>query len=179
MGLGLTQESLETGRPATPTKLRVTIGIDVNQRCNCYRCYQTVIPTGRGGFRSECPIRSAEHGTLIGVEDQTSTRTWLTVPDLVELLGVNVGRVRRLIEDKYLLAVRVDGVLRVPADFISGSEPLSELRGTLFVLSDAGFDDEEAMNWLLESEESLGTAPIDALRAGRKAEVRRVAQALG
>jgi hypothetical protein len=113
------------------------------------------------------------------VEDQTPTRTWLTVPDLVDLLGVNVGRVRRLIEDKYLLAVRVDGVLRVPADFISGSEPLSELRGTLFVLSDAGFDDEEAMNWLLETEESLGVAPIDALRAGRKAEVRRVAQALG
>ena len=35
------------------------------------------------------------------------------------------------------------------------------------------------MHWLLTEEESLGTAPIDALRAGRKAEVRRVAQALG
>ena len=29
------------------------------------------------------------------------------------------------------------------------------------------------------SEESLGISPIEALRAGRKAEVRRVAQALG
>jgi hypothetical protein len=35
------------------------------------------------------------------------------------------------------------------------------------------------MHWLLTPEESLGIAPIDALRAGRKAEVRRVAQALG
>ena len=58
-------------------------------------------------------------------------------------------------------------------------EPLPELRGTLIVLGDSGFDDEQAMHWLLNPEESLGTAPIDALRAGRKAEVRRVAQALG
>ena len=62
---------------------------------------------------------------------------WLTVPDLVEVLGLGVSRVRRLIED------------------------------------------DEAMQWLLNDEESLGVAPIVALRAGRKAEVRRVAQALG
>jgi hypothetical protein len=35
------------------------------------------------------------------------------------------------------------------------------------------------MHWLLTAEESIGIPPIDALRAGRKAEVRRVAQALG
>ena len=34
------------------------------------------------------------------------------------------------------------------------------------------------MRWLLEEDDSLAAAPIDALRAGRKAEVRRVAQAL-
>lgn len=105
-------------------------------------------------------------------------RNWLTVPDLVEILGVGVGRVRRLIEDRHLLAARVDGVLRVPADFIRDGEPLSELRGTLIVLSDAGFGDEEAMQWLLDEDDTLGAAPIDALRAGRKAEVRRIAQAL-
>jgi hypothetical protein len=47
------------------------------------------------------------------------------------------------------------------------------------VLGDAGFADEEAVDWLIDVEETLGVAPIDALRAGRKAEVRRVAQALG
>ncbi|RZU65495.1 hypothetical protein EV379_1829 [Microterricola gilva] len=111
--------------------------------------------------------------------DVFSGRQWLTIPDLVELLGVGQSRVRRLIEDKQLLAVRVDGVLKVPADFIREGEPLTELRGTLYVLSDDGFSDDEAMTWLLSVEESLQAAPIDALRAGRKAEVRRVAQSLG
>jgi hypothetical protein len=112
------------------------------------------------------------------VTEQTPQRTWLTIPDLVTILGVNAGRVHRLIEDKHLLAARRDGVLKVPADFLVDDEPMHELRGTLFVLADAGFSDDEAMQWLLNAQESLGSAPIDALRAGRKAEVRRVAQAL-
>ncbi len=56
---------------------------------------------------------------------------------------------------------------------------MRELRGTIVVLGDAGFTDDEAMNWLLSEEDSLGVTPIEALHAGRKAEVRRVAQALG
>lgn len=103
---------------------------------------------------------------------------WLTVPELVDLLGIGVSKVRRLIEDRSLLARRIDGVWRVPQDFIRDGEPLPELRGTLILLADARFSDDEAMDWLLEPEESLGTSPIEALRAGRKAEVRRVAQAL-
>lgn len=104
---------------------------------------------------------------------------WLTIPDLVELLGIGVSKVRRLIEDRALLASRVDGVWQVPESFLRDGEPLPELRGTIIVLSDSGFSDEEAMHWLLEENELLGASPIDALRAGRKAEVRRVAQALG
>lgn len=104
---------------------------------------------------------------------------WLTIPDLVEVLGIGVSKVRRLIEDRSLLAIRVDGVWQVPEPFIRGGEVLPELRGTLTLLADSGFSDEEAMHWLLEVEESLAVSPIDALRAGRKAEVRRVAQALG
>ena len=103
---------------------------------------------------------------------------WLTIPDLTEMLGLKVSQVRRLIEDRSLLASRIDGVWKVPAAFIVDGEPMHELRGTLILLSDSGFSDEEAMNWLLSSEESLGVSPIDALRAGRKAEVRRVAQSL-
>ena len=109
---------------------------------------------------------------------ETAETRWLTIPDLVEILGITVSRVRRLIEDRSLLATRVDGVLQVPEIFLRDSEPLPELRGTLIVLGDNGFTDDEAMHWLLTAEESLGAAPIDALRAGRKAEVRRVAQAL-
>ncbi|WP_295121440.1 Rv2175c family DNA-binding protein [uncultured Leifsonia sp.] len=112
------------------------------------------------------------------MNEQVQATEWLTIPDLVEQLGLGVSRVRRLIEDRHLAAKRVDGVLKVPAVFLRDGEPLSELRGTLIVLADNGFDDEEAVDWLLAEDESLGATPIEALRAGRKAEVRRVAQAL-
>ena len=108
----------------------------------------------------------------------SSDTGWLTVPLLVDALGMGVSRVRRLIEDRALLAVRRDGVLMVPEVFIRDGEPLHELRGTLVVLADNGFTDEEAMTWLLDPDEVLDASPIDALRSGRKAEVRRVAQAL-
>ena len=111
------------------------------------------------------------------MSDSTEVR-WLTIPDLTELLGLRVSQVRRLIEDRALLARRVDGVWRVPEMFVKGTEPLGELRGTLVLLGDVGFSDDDAIDWLLGEEDSLGTSPIEALRAGRKAEVRRVAQAL-
>ncbi|WP_165385033.1 Rv2175c family DNA-binding protein [Cryobacterium sp. SO1] len=108
-----------------------------------------------------------------------STETaWLDIPDLVEVLGLSHSRVRQLIEDKHLLAVRRDGKVSVPASFIRDGAPLGELRGTLIVLADDGFTDEQAMEWLIQVDDSLGVPPIDALLAGRKAEVRRVAQAL-
>lgn len=112
------------------------------------------------------------------MNEQVQATEWLTIPDLVEQLGLGVSRVRRLIEDRHLAAKRIDGVLKVPAVFLRDREPLGELHGTLIVLGDNGFGDEEAVDWLLAEDDSLGTAPIEALRAGRKAEVRRVAQAL-
>lgn len=120
----------------------------------------------------------SRHGTLNAVTDAFEEHQWLTVPDLVERFGISQGRVRRLIEDKHLLAVRRNGVLAVPEIFLDGNEPLGELRGTIFVLGDDGFTDDEAMRWLLEVDDVLGVAPITALREGRKTEVRRVAQAL-
>lgn len=110
--------------------------------------------------------------------EQNSETVWLTVPDLTTELGLEVSRVRRLLEEHYLLAVRVDGVLKVPSSFIKDGEPVHNLRGTIMVLGDAGFSDDEAMDWLLNPEESIGIAPIEALRQGRRSEVRRVAQAL-
>jgi hypothetical protein len=107
-----------------------------------------------------------------------SERIWLTVPDIAERLDLSPSRVRRLIEDKNLLAIRRDGILSVPEVFLDEEGPLPELRGTAILLGDSGFDNDESMRWLLEPDDSLGVAPIDALLAGRKAEVRRVAQAL-
>lgn len=103
---------------------------------------------------------------------------WLTLPDLVEVLGEPLGRVRHLLDENHLLATRRFGAPRVPRAFIVDGEALASLRGTIFVLHDAGFSDDEAIDWLLNDEELIGMAPIDALRAGRKSEVRRVAQAL-
>jgi hypothetical protein len=103
---------------------------------------------------------------------------WLTVPDLVELLDLSPGKVHRLIEDRHLLAVRRNKILVVPEEFVLDREPVKDLRGTLILLADDGFSDDEAMQWMLEVNDMLGVSPITALRAGRKAEVRRVAQAL-
>lgn len=110
---------------------------------------------------------------------ETTASDWLTVPDLVELLDERLSRVRRLLADRILVAKRIDGVLRVPTLFLRDDQPLPELRGTAIVLADVGFTDDEIVDWMLEPQESLGTSPIAALRTGRKAEVRRVAQALG
>lgn len=98
--------------------------------------------------------------------------------ELVERLHLSPSRVRRLLEDQHLAGKRVNGVLCVPELFLDGPEPLPELRGTLIVLADNGFSHDESVDWMLMHEDSLGTSPILALRSGRKAEVRRIAQAL-
>lgn len=103
---------------------------------------------------------------------------WLTIPDLMDVLGISQSHVRRLIEDNVLAAARVDGVLKVPAEFIQDGEPLQALQGTIVLLRDVGFDGDELVEWLITDEESLKASPVAALKAGRKAEVRRVAQAL-
>lgn len=103
---------------------------------------------------------------------------WMTVPDLVETLGLSQSQVRRLIEDRHLVATRRDGVLVVPASFVRDREVLTELHGTVIVLSDLHLSDDEIVRWLVEEDDILGATPIDALRSGRKAEVRRVAMTL-
>jgi len=105
---------------------------------------------------------------------------WLTLPDVADQLGIDVGKVRRLVQERDLLAVRRGDpkVLSIPAALLHEGQPLPELRGTLTVLADSGFDEVEAMRWLFTPDESLPGTPVDALRAGSKTEIRRRAQAL-
>ncbi|MGB3414331.1 MAG: Rv2175c family DNA-binding protein [Microbacteriaceae bacterium] len=103
---------------------------------------------------------------------------WLTVPDLTEILNLSPGRIRRLFEEKQLLAVRIENVLKVPALFLKDDLPLEKLAGTITLLFDSGYSNDEVVQWLLEPNELLGNTPIESLRAGRKSEVRRVAQSL-
>ncbi len=101
-----------------------------------------------------------------------------TVPEVAEALEVPVTRVRQLIRDRRLLAVRHDGVLRIPADFVQGGQVLKGLHGLLTVLFDAGYDEESALRWLFEPDDSLPGTPVQALRENRGREVHRRAQAM-
>ena len=85
---------------------------------------------------------------------------------------------RRLLEDHHLIASRRYGATAVPAVFLMDDAPLSSLRGTIIALQDVGLEDDEVIDWLLAEEETLGRAPIEALRAGHKSEVRRIARTL-
>lgn len=111
-------------------------------------------------------------------ENLPSDIEYLSIADLVERLNSTPSKIRRLIEDRYLGALRIDGVLRVPAEFVDGSEPLGALRGTLLALQDAGFSDEEAVVWMLSENDELSARPVAELLAGRKSAVRRATQAL-
>ena len=104
---------------------------------------------------------------------------WLSLPELVEVLGEPLGRVRRMLDEFQIIGSRREGAIKVPALFLMDGHAIPSLRGTIFVLHDAGFTDDEAIDWLLSPEDSIGMPPIEALRAGRKSEVRRVAQSLG
>lgn len=108
----------------------------------------------------------------------TTESAWLTMPDLVEVLSEPLGRVRRLIDEHYLIGSKRSGVFAVPAVFIVDGHPLSSLRGTIIALQDAGFDADELIDWLLAEDETLGRSPIAALLAGHKSEVRRLARTL-
>jgi hypothetical protein len=105
---------------------------------------------------------------------------WLTVPDLVEVLGVDLRRVRKLLDTRAVVSVRRGerNVVSVPAAFVQDGRVVESLAGTITVLSDAGFNDTELIAWLFTPDETLPGTPMDALRSGRKTEIRRRAQAL-
>ena len=105
---------------------------------------------------------------------------WVTIPEIAQALDLKVTRVHNLISDGTLIALRdpETNVRKVPALLMNGSRVLESLKGTLAVLKDASFSDEEAIVWLYTSDESLPGRPIDALIDGSKTEIRRRAQAL-
>ena len=104
---------------------------------------------------------------------------WLTLPDVAERFGIQVTRVRQLLRDNQLIAARrgENNALHIPAGFIVDDHTVKGLTGTLTLLKDAKFTDEEALRWLFTPDESLPGTPVDALRENRGTEVRRRAQA--
>ena len=102
----------------------------------------------------------------------------LSVPEVCERLALTPGKVHRLVEDKALLGRKDNGVFKIPEAFLEGSAPVGDLKGTALLLIDGGFSPEDALQWLLQAHEVLGATPIEAIRNGRKTEVRRLAQTL-
>jgi hypothetical protein len=102
---------------------------------------------------------------------------WLTVPDVGERMGIRLSDVRQMIEDRQVLAVRIGhrNVLSVPAKFFNDDGPLPELPGTFTVLGDSRMSDAQILRWLFTPDDTLPVqgAPMDALLAGFKTEVRR------
>jgi len=115
------------------------------------------------------------------VDVATLVADWTTVPDIGARLGLPLSRVRQLIADRELLSARVGErrVVSVPAKFLGAQGPHPELKGTFTVLADGGMNDEQILRWLFTPDDTLPVdgAPIDALIAGHKTEVRRRAQA--
>jgi len=128
--------------------------------------------------------------------EEIAVSEWLPLPDVAERLGTDVATVRKIVQDDRLIAVPVGErrVRSVPADFLVPGPSgrlvvLPALAGTLVLLRDAGFSDEEAVAWLFEPDPTLETlgnnpaggprTPVAALAAGFKTEIRRRAQALG
>nr|WP_202495786.1 Rv2175c family DNA-binding protein [Streptomyces sp. SID4982] len=105
---------------------------------------------------------------------------WLTLPDIAEMLDVEVTRVRQLVKEGQIIAVRrgENRALHVPAAFIDEDKVVKGLTGTLTLLRDNGFTDEEMIEWLFTPDASLPGTPAQALSENRGTEVKRRAQAL-
>ena len=109
----------------------------------------------------------------------STTPTFVPVPEIAAQLGMVVTRVHQLIREQQLIAVRVQGVLRVPAEFIDNGEVVKGLPATITLLKDAKYTDDEIIDWLYTTDDSLPGSPIQALRENRGREVHRRAQVAG
>ncbi len=113
----------------------------------------------------------------------TENDQWLSVPEFAEELGTTAAHIRELLRERALVAVRRGDAQAwyLPAAFIqdepSGRRVLPTLRGTITVLADGGWTDQEIVGWLLEISDELGQTPLAAMREGHRAPVRRAAQA--
>ena len=109
----------------------------------------------------------------------TDTPTYASVPAIADELNLPVTKVHQLIRDGQLVAVRLDGILRIPAEFVADGLVVKGLPATFTLLCDAGYRDDEIITWLFTGDDSLPGTPIAALRENRGREVHRRAQVAG
>ncbi len=117
------------------------------------------------GVRVNSPVLSSDVATL-------------PVAEVATILSVPVSRVHQFVRDGQLLALRRDGAVVIPSAFLEGDAVVKGLPGTITVLRDGGYADDDILRWLFADDDSLPGTPVAALCAGRHKEVKRRAQAM-
>ncbi|MGH3697138.1 MAG: Rv2175c family DNA-binding protein [Pseudonocardiaceae bacterium] len=95
----------------------------------------------------------------------------LPIPDVAHRLGLPVTGVHRMLRDGQLLGMRRQGVVVVPAEFLSGDAVVKGLSGTITLLRHVGYSAEEILRRLFTAEDSFLSTPIGALRRGLPIEI--------
>lgn len=109
--------------------------------------------------------------------------SFVSMNEASEMLGIYPHRIKQLLRDHLLFAVLDEEGRRViPACTLvqgaEGWEPLFNLPGTLTLLADAGFSEEETARWMYTVNDELGQCPIEAIVQGRHRHVNRIAGTL-
>ena len=106
----------------------------------------------------------------------------LPVAEVATLLNQPVSRVHQLVRDGQILSLRRDGEVVVPAAFLATdgerTDVVKGLPGTITVLRDGGYSDEDILRWLFTEDDSLPGSPMSFLTEGRHREIKRRAQAM-
>jgi hypothetical protein len=148
--------------------------------CRPGRRGRRVGPPRRTGANRWCRARRPWQGEVVSeLTSATTPATWLDFPDVAERLGVAVTKIHQMVRDGALLAFRRDGVRQVPVELVANRTVLRHLPGVITLLRDAGYDDEEALRWLFQPDDTLPGTPAQALAGAQATEVKRRAQALG
>ncbi len=102
----------------------------------------------------------------------------ITLPDVAELLNLQITKVHQLIKDGKLVITRDEqGRRALPRVFVAQGVVLKSLPSVITLLRDGGYTDDEIVAWLLRFDESLPGTPAQALAENRGTEVKRRAQA--
>ncbi|MFG1647941.1 Rv2175c family DNA-binding protein [Amycolatopsis sp. NPDC049252] len=103
----------------------------------------------------------------------------LPLTEVANALGTSVNKVRQLLREGELIALKRGGELVVPNAFLVKDGVVKGLSGTITVLADSGFSRTEMLRWLFTTDDSLpGSTPVNALRTSHGTEVKRRAQAM-
>ncbi|MDT8914309.1 Rv2175c family DNA-binding protein [Amycolatopsis sp. PS_44_ISF1] len=103
----------------------------------------------------------------------------LPLAEVAKALGTSANKVRQMLREGQLIAVKRGGELCVPEAFFVKDGVVKGLAGTITVLADSGFSRTEMLRWLFAEDDTLpGTTPVNALRTSHGTEVKRRAQAM-